>query len=208
MGEVGTNSADNPHVDWKMNGGINGSCDDELNAMEIDTSNAASETIAKDVNSPDVQNSPADNNEMDSDSGSSLDDVSKAPCEDDLIAKTNDHEQTSDQNPDDSESHENGATEAVEEPDSKMTCDRKPGDDEEEHELSDCLMEKDEFICDDGKLIDENDPVVKVLSDPLSMDVDFMDDDKRTNHSRPMSTENGTSATVTSSSNDERKFLS
>lgn len=202
MGEVGTNSADDPHVDLKMNGGINGSCDDET--MEIDTLNTSNETIAKNADSSVVQTT-TDSNEMDLDSDGNLDNVSKAPCEVNKITENSEREQTSDQNQESTESHENGATEAIDESKSKNTCDQKQGDDEEEHEVSDCLMEKNEVICNDdlSKMIEENDAMVKVLSDPLSMDVEFIDEEKRTNHSRPMSTENGTSATVTSSSNDE-----
>lgn len=37
MGEVGANSAESPHVEFKMNGGVNGSCDDEQ--MDIDSQN-------------------------------------------------------------------------------------------------------------------------------------------------------------------------
>lgn len=34
MGEVGANTADSPHVELKMNGGINGNCNDE--PMDVD----------------------------------------------------------------------------------------------------------------------------------------------------------------------------
>lgn len=209
MGEVGTNSADNPHVDLKMNGGINGSCDDERNTMEIDTSNTSNETIAKNADSSVVQTT-ADSNEMDLDSGGDLDNVSKAPCDVNTNVEISEHEQKSDQNQDNAESHENGATESTDALESKKASDHKQGDDvEDDHENADCVMEKNEIICDEdmsSKLIDENDSMVKVLSDPLSMDVEFIDEEKRTNHNRPLSTENGTSATVTSSSNDECKY--
>lgn len=39
MGEVGANSSGSPHVEFKMNGGVNGSCDDER--MDIDASNSS-----------------------------------------------------------------------------------------------------------------------------------------------------------------------
>lgn len=204
MGEVGTNTADNPHADLKMNGGINGSCDDELNAMEIDTSNTSNEPIAKNADNSDVQTT-ADNKAMESNSDGNLHDVSKTPSEVNTTDE-NEHEQKSDQNQDNTESmsHENGATQETE---MKKTCDQKQGDDDEEDdEIPNSLLEKNEVICDDmsSKIVEENDSTVKVLSDPLSMDVEFIDDEKRTNHSRPKSTENGTSAT-TLSSNDKGK---
>lgn len=201
MGEVGTNSADNSHADLKMNGGINGSCDDELNAMEIDTSNTSNESIVKNADNSDVQTT-ADSNAMELDCDGNSHDVSKTSGEVNTIDE-NDHEQKSDQNQDNIESmsHENGATQEEEE-ETKKTCDdEKHGDDEEEDEIPDSLMEKNEVICDDipSKIIEESDSTVKVLSDPLSMDVEFINDEKRTNHSRPKSTENGTSATIMSS---------
>lgn len=39
MGEVGANSAESPHVEFKMNGGVNGNCDDER--MDVDTQNGS-----------------------------------------------------------------------------------------------------------------------------------------------------------------------
>lgn len=204
MGEVGTNSVDNPHADLKMNGGINGSCDDELNAMEIDTSNTSNELIVKNADNSDVQET-ADNNAMELGSDGNLNDISKTPNEVNAAVE-NEHEQKSDQNQDNIESmsHENGATQDAE---TKKTCDQKQGDKEEEDEISDSLIEKNEVICDDmsSKIVEENDSTVKVLSDPLSMDVEFIDDEKRTNHNRPKSTENGTSATVSSSNNKQGK---
>lgn len=204
MGEVGTNSADNPHADLKMNGGINGSCDDELNAMEIDTSNTSNELTGKNADNPDVQ-ATTDNNEMELGSDGDLHDISKTPKEVSAAAE-NEHEQKSDQSQDNIESmsHENGATQQAE---TKNTCDQKQGDNEEEDEMPDSLLEKNEVICDDmsSKIVEEHDSTVKVLSDPLSMDVEFIDDEKRTNHNRPKSTENGTSATVMSSNDKQGK---
>lgn len=209
MGEVGTNSADNPHADLKMNGGINGSCDDEINAMEIDTSNTSNELIAKNADSLDVQ-ATADSNAMELGSDGNLHDVSKTPNEVNAAAE-NEHEQKPDQKQDsiESMSHENGATQEAE---TKKTCDQKQGDNDENNEnneISDSLMEKNQVICDDvsSKIVEENDSTVKVLSDPLSMDVEFIDDEKRTNHSRPKSTENGTSATVMSGNDKQGKYF-
>lgn len=208
MGEVGTNSADNPHADLKMNGGINGSCDDEINAMEIDTSNTSNELIAKNADSSDI-NATADSNAMELGSERNLHDISKTPNEVSAAAE-NEHEQKSDQNQDNIESmsHENGATQEAE---TKKTCDQKQGDNDENNEnneIPDSLMEKNQVICDDvsSKIVEENDSTVKVLSDPLSMDVELIDDEKRTNHSRPKSTENGTGATVMSSNDKQGKY--
>lgn len=48
MGEVGTNSSDNPHVGLKMNGGINGNCEDEpMDVDSQDDSQASSEISTK-----------------------------------------------------------------------------------------------------------------------------------------------------------------
>lgn len=209
MGEVGTNSADNPHADLKMNGGINGSCDDEINAMEIDTSNTSNELIAKNADCSDVP-ATADSNAMELGSDGDLHDISKTPNEVNAAAAAaadSEHEQKSDQNQDNIESvsHENGATQEAE---TEKTCDQKQGDNNENDGIPDSLMEKNQVICDNvsNKIVEENDSTVKVLSDPLSMDVELIDDEKRTNHNRPKSTENGTSATDLSSNDKQSKY--
>lgn len=209
MGEVGTNSADNPHADLKMNGGINGSCDDEINAMEIDTSNTSHELLAKNADSSDGP-ATADSNAMELGLEDNLHENSKTPNElNAAVIATADsqHEQKSDQSKDNFESvsHENGATQEAE---TKKTCDQKQGDNNENDGIPDCLMEKNQVICDDvsSKIVEENDSTVKVLNDPLSMDVELIDDEKRTNHSRPKSAENGTSATEMSSKNKQSKY--
>lgn len=48
MGEVGTNSGDGPHVDLKMNGNMNGSCEED-EPMEVDTSQENSSSASSDV---------------------------------------------------------------------------------------------------------------------------------------------------------------
>lgn len=216
MGEVGTNSADNPHADLKMNGGINGNCDDEIEAMDVDAPNTSNEPkiVTKNADSSDAPTSTtttADENAMKQDNSGKSDDVKITSSElnasetdtqtESKTKNENKHEQ--DVSTESISKHENGATEK-----SKETCDQKQIEDEQ----SDELIETNTIVCDDKtkKDVDESDATVKVLNDPLSMDTDEIDVDEgkktknRTNQSRPQSTENGTSATVTSS-NDKGK---
>lgn len=213
MGEVGTNSADNPHADLKMNGGINGNRDDELEAMDIDTSNTSIEPIVEknpdstDAPTSTIKTSPANENAMELDSSGNSDIIetnenieqSKQTEADNKLINENEHEQKSTESI--SKKHENGATEMTME--TKETCDQKQINDEH----TDDLIDKNTIVCDSSKDVDESDATVKVLNDPLSMDtVNIEDQKKRTNQSPPQSTENGTSATVTSS-NDKGKSI-
>lgn len=197
MGEVGTNSADNPHADLKMNGGINGNCDDELEAMDVDAPNTSNETIVKNADSSESPiTSTTDDNPMELDTSGNSDGVEIINSE--ANSKT-------EQDSTESISHENGATTTETTAKTKETCDQKKTE-EEEDEHSDDLIEKNTIVCDDisNKIVDDSDATVKVLNDPLSMDAEDIEDDKRTKHSRPQSTENGTSATITSSNDEGR----
>ncbi|XP_055325170.1 uncharacterized protein LOC129579280 isoform X2 [Sitodiplosis mosellana] len=194
MGEVGTNSADSPHADLKMNGGINGNCDDE--AMDVDAQDTPTQPIAKNADSssdkpatptPTVTDS---DNVMEVDTSGNSDGV-------ELITSENDIGKESVE----TKAHENGAADTNDE-----KCDSKESI--KETVSDDALTEEPAVAEDDSesdKLVEDSDSTVKVSSDPLSADAEPIDDDKRTNQSRPQSTENGTSATITSS--DDKKDI-
>lgn len=211
MGEVGTNSADSPHADLKMNGGINGNCDDE--AMDVDAQNTSNQSIAKDVETtdqPSTTNNSSDVIEVDTSGNSDSIELDK----NDTTNKTlgNDCNEA--------EAQENGA-EHTKEYDQKSI--------EETNSVNSAEKIDSENESDTNKIVEDNDSMVKVSSDPLSADAEPMDDDddehdqndddkdedkeedsesgdKRSIHSRPQSTENGTSARVTSS-NDKKGQL-
>lgn len=191
MGEVGTNSPDSPHVDLKMNGGINGNCEDDAEAMDVDAQDTSTEAIAKNVDNSDQPTSTNDSNNVMDTSGNS--DGIELITSDTNNEHANEKRKTST----DSETCENGAA------DSNENCDQDPTADENS---------EDKIIADDvdddelSKIVEDNDSSVKVSSDPLSADAEPIDDDKRTNQSRPQSTENGTSATITSSNDKNGQF--
>lgn len=216
MGEVGTNSSDNPHADLKMNGGINGNCEDDSEAMDVD---AQDPTIGKNADSSEQLPAANDsNNVVESENGgnSSVELVTsenenenehenvktKENESENENDKQNDDEEDEDEDDEDDEeqmAHENGAEKEEEK------CDQDPA----EEAISDDSIEKNaiEEVNESDIKIDENaDSPVKVSSDPLSADAEPIDDDKRTNQSQPQSTENGTSATITSSNDKKGRF--
>lgn len=196
MGEVGTNSADSPHADLKMNGGINGNCDDELEAMDVDARDTSNEEMVKNVDS--TETSDAKENAMETDNGDNSDGVQLTTSDTDK----NDSDSKSDIT--ESIAHENGAAGGGDTTETKEACDQK----QIEEAISGDSVEKNLSICDNAsdQLGEDGDLTVKELSDPLSPDAKSIDDDdndnKRTNQSRSGSTENGISATIRSS-NDE-----
>lgn len=195
MGEVGTNSADSPHADLKMNGGINGNCDDE--AMDVDAQDTPTQPIAKNADStsdkpPTPTPTPIANdsdNAMELDTSGNSDGV-------ELITSDPTNENDAGKESVETEAHENGAAESV----NDEKCD---ADESIKETISDDALTETPAVTDDdsesNKIVEDSDSTVKVSSDPLSADAEPIDDDKRTNQSRPQSTENGTSATVTSS---------
>lgn len=101
MGEVGASSAESPHVDLKMNGGINGSCEDEQ--MDVDAQNDSE--ISKDTltikNTDEIETEKVEKiarqkdsnieNDMEIDSDTSITNKNGANCiENDQQKKSND----------------------------------------------------------------------------------------------------------------------
>lgn len=184
MGEVGTNSPDSPHVDLKMNGGINGNCEDDAEAMDIDAQDTSTESIAKNADNSDQPTSTNDsNNVVELDISGNSDGVELVTADSDKQPKNVKPKTISE-----SETCENGSNDE---------CDQKSTADE---------ISTEKITADDDndsvKLDEDRDASVKVSSDPLSADAEPIEDDKRTNQRRPQSTENGTSATTITSSND------
>lgn len=191
MGEVGTNSSDNSHADLKMNGGINGNCEDDTEAMDVDAQNP---TVTKNADS--CEQLPADkedsNNVVESDIGGNLGD--------ELITGDTINENVKENNSAELKAHENGTEEK---------CDVVDDDEPMEETSPDDSIEKNaiEEVNESSMKIDEdNDPLVTVSKDPLSADAEPIEDDKRTNQSQSESTENGTSATITSSNDKNGKL--
>lgn len=202
MGEVGTNSSDNPHADLKMNGGINGNCEDDAEAMDVD---AQDPTVSKNADSSDQLPATDDStnvveSENDGNSGVDLITSENEIETEDVKEHENESENENNKQNNDIETmaHENGADKVEEK------CDQEPT----EEAISDESMVKnaiEEVSESDMKIDEDADSPVKVSSDPLSTDAEPIDDDKRTNQSQPQSTENGTSATITSSSDKKGK---
>ncbi|XP_031631580.1 MOG interacting and ectopic P-granules protein 1 isoform X2 [Contarinia nasturtii] len=217
MGEVGTNSADSPNADLKMNGGINGNCDDE--AMEVEAQDTSNETIAKNAADSSDQTPPPTSSSSPQTVNDSKDEVMEIDSSgnsDELISNDKTNENDIQIESVESLAHENG------DPDAKDKCDQESSEKEISNDLTENLENADD--TESNKIIDDNDSTVKVISgDPLSADAEPMDDedgqgdeggedgevgeDTRTNQSPPQSTENGTSATVTSSS-DKKDTIS
>lgn len=202
MGEVGTNSADNPHADLKMNGGINGNCDDDLEAMDVDaeedTPNQA--VAAKITDTSDKPSTPTVNeNENDSDNVMELDTSGNSDGIE-LITSDKNNENDIEKESVETKAHENGAVETDEK------CDQEPIK-ETHSDDDDALTEKEPVTEEDSetnKIVEDSESTVKVSSDPLSADAEpILEDDKHTNQSGLQSTENGRSATITSS-NDKK----
>lgn len=205
MGEVGTNSADSPNAELKMNGGINGNCDDE--AMEVEEQDTSNESIEK--NAADSSEQPPQSPSPSSPQtvNDSKDDVMEIDTSgnSDGVELSNDKTNSTDIQIAHVESltHENGAE------DTNEKCDQQSTEEENSDDLTEQSINADQ--SETNKNVDENDSTVKVISDdPLSADAEPMEDDndggnedKRTNPSEPQSTENGTSATVTSSSDKQ-----
>lgn len=188
MGEVGTNSSESPNADLKMNGGINGNCDDDVEAMEVDGKDTSTESINKNVDNSEVTTTTNDN-AMETDSNITPDDIQ---------LNSNEANSKNDENKDTAaaKAHENGAAET------EKTSDQHPIKEAD----SDKLIDKSptEADTESNKVVDDDsESTVKIASDPLASDEkptsDNEVDGERTNVSRSKSTENGTSATITSS---------
>lgn len=113
MGEVGANSADDPHVNLKMNGGINGNCEDEpMNVADVQNSSQySSDSLRKIVHDESVSDSddkiPETNDNIQVENK-----LNKKQCDD----SNSEHTMEID-NDNDFLSQENGSSE------SKRTCD-------------------------------------------------------------------------------------
>lgn len=184
MGEVGTNSSDNPNADLKMNGSINGNRDDnDVEAMDVDAKDASVESITKNVDNSEVTTTTNDD-AMETDTSAAPDDIShESNCENDINKDKTD-----------AKTHENGASDTDKSNDQKATdADNSIG-----KNAIDCDGESNKVIDDE-----ENDSLVKISADPLATDdKPTSENDKRTNPSRSPSAENETSATITSSNDN------
>lgn len=192
MGEVGTNSSDNPNADLKMNGSINGNRDDDdVEAMDVDAKDASVESITKNIDNSEVTTTTNDD-AMETDTSAAPDDISnETNCENDINKDKTE-----------AKTHENGASDTDKSSDQKQSGEATDADNSIGKNTTDCDSESNKVIDDE-----DNDLLVKISADPLATDEkptseNEAENDERTNPSRSPSAEIETSATITSSNDN------
>lgn len=210
MGEVGTNSGDSPHVDMKMNGSMNGSCEED-EPMEVDSSQENLSSASSDVTA--AKNSIKADGKADSDSAAdavdSVDSTSttttstKKPATNDISeskldganeekSSNGDGEDAKSETNSDSVMQANGKEDEVKTASNEISDNKKDdaddGDGVNEPAAAmatrkNSVDEKDAMAVDDSAVEHEKDNV-----DPLDMTTDVLDnvtsDKKRTENDR------------------------